>query len=68
VIYVGGGNTASRLEGWRAHRVGAILREAWEAGIVLCGWSAGASRWFEACATYRVEPGSETPIAVRPLT
>jgi peptidase E len=51
VIYVCGGNTASMLGVWRAHGVDAILREAWEQGIVLCGWSAGAICWFEACST-----------------
>ena len=51
VIYVAGGNTASMLGTWRAHGVDEILREAWEAGIVLCGWSAGANCWFEASVT-----------------
>ena len=37
VIYVGGGNTANLLAIWRAHGVDAILREAWEAGVVLAG-------------------------------
>lgn len=47
VIYVGGGNTANLLAIWRAHGVDHILREAWEAGIVLCGLSAGSLCWFE---------------------
>ena len=47
VIYVGGGNTANMLAVWRVHGLDAILREAWEQGIVLCGWSAGAICWFE---------------------
>jgi dipeptidase E len=51
VIYVAGGNTASMLGAWRAHGVDAILGEAWESGIVLCGWSAGANCWFEASVT-----------------
>jgi dipeptidase E len=51
VIYVGGGNTASMLGVWRAHGVDEILREAWQRGIVLCGWSAGAICWFEASVT-----------------
>lgn len=46
VVYVGGGNTASMLGVWRAHGLHAILREAWEAGVVLCGVSAGAICWF----------------------
>lgn len=51
VIYVGGGNTANMLAVWRVHGVDALLREAWEAGIVLCGVSAGAICWFEAGLT-----------------
>ncbi len=47
VIYVGGGNTANMLAIWRVHGVEAILREAYEQGIVLCGTSAGALCWFE---------------------
>jgi peptidase E len=32
---------------WRAHGVDAALREAWEAGVVMAGMSAGALCWFE---------------------
>ncbi len=51
IIYVGGGNTAAMLAIWRQHGVDSILREAWEQGILLCGVSAGANCWFEACST-----------------
>jgi dipeptidase E len=51
VIYVGGGNTANMLAVWRVHGVDAILREAWDAGVVLAGISAGAICWFEAGVT-----------------
>jgi dipeptidase E len=47
VVYVGGGNTVNMLAVWRAHGVDAALREAWEAGVVLCGMSAGSLCWFE---------------------
>jgi peptidase E len=47
VIYVGGGNTKSMLGLWREWGVGEVLREAWEAGVVLAGVSAGAICWFE---------------------
>jgi dipeptidase E len=47
VIYVGGGNTKSLLAVWRDWGVTEILREAWEAGIVLTGVSAGAICWFD---------------------
>ena len=51
VILVGGGNTANMLAVWRVHGFDAILREAWEAGVVLAGWSAGMICWFEAGVT-----------------
>jgi peptidase E len=47
VIYVGGGNTKSLLAVWRDWGAAEVLREAWEAGIVLAGVSAGAICWFE---------------------
>jgi dipeptidase E len=51
VLYVGGGNTASLLAVWRTHGLDAILREALDAGAVLCGVSAGMNCWFEASTT-----------------
>lgn len=51
VIYVGGGSTANMLAVWRVHGVDAILRSAWERGVVLCGLSAGMNCWFEASVT-----------------
>jgi peptidase E len=50
-INVGGGNVANLLAIWRAHGFGAILREAWEHGVVLFGVSAGMNCWFEGCVT-----------------
>ncbi len=47
MIYVGGGNTKSMLAVWKEWGFGAILREAWESGVVLAGISAGAICWFE---------------------
>jgi dipeptidase E len=46
-ILVCGGNTANMLAVWRVHGFDRVLREAWEAGVVLCGWSAGMICWFE---------------------
>ncbi len=46
-IFVGGGNTANMLAIWRAHGIDVVMREAWEQGIVLAGWSAGMICWFE---------------------
>jgi len=45
-IYVGGGSVISLLGVWRAHGIDEILRRAWEAGVVLCGLSAGSLCWF----------------------
>lgn len=50
-VYVGGGNTANMLAIWRAHGLDRALRQAWEAGIVLSGLSAGANCWFESATT-----------------
>jgi peptidase E len=50
-IYVGGGSTANMLAIWRVHGFDAVLREAWERGVLLCGWSAGMICWFEAGVT-----------------
>ena len=50
-ILVCGGNTANMLAVWRLHGFDRILREAWEAGVLLCGWSAGMICWFDAGVT-----------------
>jgi dipeptidase E len=59
VIFVSGGNTANMLAIWRVHGFDRILREAWEAGIVLTGWSAGMICWFEAGVTDSFGPQLE---------
>ena len=46
LIYVGGGSVISLLGVWRAHGLDVAVREAWEAGVVLCGLSAGSLCWF----------------------
>lgn len=61
IIYVGGGNTRSLLALWREWEIDQILREAWEAGIVLAGLSAGSICWFEEGMTDSV-PGSLNPL------
>jgi peptidase E len=58
-IYITGGNTANALAIWRVHGFDAILREAWEAGVVLAGWSAGMICWFEAGVTDSFGPQLE---------
>src|SRR5438105_3650380 len=51
VIYVGGGSTANLLAVWRIHGLDRVLKQAWHAGIVLCGVSAGMNCWFSASVT-----------------
>jgi peptidase E len=45
IIWVGGGSTANLLALWRLHGLDVILRECWEAGVVLKGVSAGSLCW-----------------------
>ncbi len=47
IVYVGGGSMLGLLAVWRALGLDAVLRECWEAGVVLAGLSAGAMCWFE---------------------
>lgn len=59
VVYVGGGSMRNLLAIWREHGLDAILREAWEAGVVLAGLSAGAMCWFQhgiTCSSGRPAP------------
>jgi dipeptidase E len=58
-ILVCGGNTANMLAVWRVHGFDAILREAWEAGVLLTGWSAGMICWYEAGVTDSFGPQLE---------
>jgi peptidase E len=51
IIYVGGGSMRNLLALWRAHGLDRLLVEAWRAGTVLAGLSAGAMCWFEAGIT-----------------
>jgi len=46
-IVCSGGNTLNQQAIWRAQGIDAILRRAWEGGIVLGGASAGSLCWFE---------------------
>lgn len=51
VIYVGGGSTRSLMVLWREFGLDKFLFEAYQAGTVLAGISAGANCWFEDCST-----------------
>jgi dipeptidase E len=67
LIYVGGGSLVSLLGVWRAHGIDAILRDAWQAGIVLCGLSAGALCWFShALTAYYGSPNLAAGLALLP--
>jgi peptidase E len=45
VIWVWGGSVAGLLALWRLHGVDEVMREAWQAGVVLTGVSAGSICW-----------------------
>ena len=60
-IFVGGGNTRSMLAVWREWELDRHLRDAWNAGIVLGGASAGSICWFEQGVTDSVA-GPLTPM------
>jgi len=62
VVLVPGGNTANLVAIWRRHGVDRAMRSAWEAGVVLAGWSAGGACWFEACTTDSWGRGRADPL------
>jgi peptidase E len=69
LIYVGGGSVISMLGVWRAHGIDAILRQAWERGVVLCGLSAGSLCWFsEAVTGFHGEPRRVEGIGLLPFS
>lgn len=62
VVWVMGGSVANLLAVWRVHGLDAILRRAWEAGVVLSGVSAGSICWFRGGTTDSFGP------RLRPVT
>src|SRR5882672_11313988 len=56
IVMVGGGNTANMLAIWGLHGVDRALRDAYTAGTILTGWSAGCICWFEAGITDSFTP------------
>lgn len=62
-IYVGGGSMVNLLAIWQAQGLDVILREAWQAGVLLAGLSAGSMCWFE----WGVSTGSGHAAPVRGL-
>ena len=61
LIYVGGGNTVAMLAVWREFGFDRALHEAWQAGTVIAGISAGANCWFEHYVTDSVPGGGVRP-------
>jgi peptidase E len=51
VIWVDGGSVANLCAVWRAHGLDEILHEAWQAGVVLGGVSAGSICWHQGGST-----------------
>ncbi|MER6508126.1 peptidase E [Nonomuraea sp. NPDC001636] len=45
MIYVSGGSVANLMALWRLHGLDEVFEEAWRAGVVLSGQSAGALCW-----------------------
>ncbi|PPK95332.1 peptidase E [Kineococcus xinjiangensis] len=62
VVWVEGGSVVNLLAVWRAHGLDAVLRRAWEAGVVLAGVSAGSICWFRGGTTDSFGP------ELRPVT
>lgn len=61
IVFVGGGNTKNMLAIWREWKFDEILREAYDQGTLMAGWSAGAICWFEQGLTDSI-PGLLTPL------
>jgi len=62
VIWVWGGSVAGLLALWRLHGVDTAMREAWQAGVVLTGVSAGSICWHTGGTTDSFGP------QLRPVT
>ncbi|MFJ9817286.1 Type 1 glutamine amidotransferase-like domain-containing protein [Streptomyces sp. NPDC101151] len=62
VVWVMGGSVANLLAVWRVHDLDAVMRRAWQAGVVLAGVSAGSICWFRGGTTDSFGP------ELRPVT
>jgi peptidase E len=62
MIWVWGGSVAGLLAMWELHGLGEIMREAWQAGVVLTGVSAGSICWHSGGTTDSFGP------ELRPIT
>jgi peptidase E len=61
VVWVSGGSLVALLAVWRAHGLDRVLGEAWRAGVVLAGGSAGGICWHSGGVTQSFGP---EPVAV----
>jgi peptidase E len=61
-VYVGGGSTLNLLAIWRSHGLDAILADAWRAGVILAGISAGMICWFEQAVSDSFHDGTLRPL------
>jgi peptidase E len=69
LVYVGGGNVISLLGVLRAHGLDHALRDAWRAGVVMCGLSAGSLCWFsEGVTAYHGDPSRIDGIGMLPCS
>ena len=62
IFYVGGGNTREMLSIWHGCGLDRALKEAWQAGKILSGISAGAICWFEQAISDSVVEGELHPL------
>lgn len=61
ILLIGGGNTKNMLALWRGWGLDEMIRQAYERGTLLAGWSAGAICWFEQGVTDSI-PGELTAL------
>ncbi|HEY2698172.1 MAG TPA: peptidase E [Pseudonocardiaceae bacterium] len=62
VVWVSGGSLVALLAVWRAHGLDDVLRDAWQAGVVLAGGSAGGICWHTGGVTTSFGP-DPVPVA-----
>lgn len=62
IFYVGGGNTRNLLVLWKEWGLDMALREAYDAGKIMAGISAGAICWFENGLSDSVVTGEYRPL------
>lgn len=61
-VYVGGGSLPRLLTVWQRTGFDRLLNEAWQAGTIIAGLSAGAMCWFTSGMTDAAEGEEYTPV------